>query len=134
MCRRSRDLYRPYRNTGQAPSANDTFVLAPPQRNALKDLELARGHGTSCRRFRARFEGVTCNDSLTNHVVRVSLAPTFGEHLSASPAELKAERMERRPYIVVVEDEATQRQLLVDYLTRQNFRVSGIGGGAALRK
>jgi DNA-binding response OmpR family regulator len=42
--------------------------------------------------------------------------------------------MEHRPYIVVVEDEATQRHLLVDYLARQNFRVSGVSGGAALRK
>jgi DNA-binding response OmpR family regulator len=42
--------------------------------------------------------------------------------------------MEHRPHIVVVEDEATQRHLLVDYLTRQNFRVSGVTGGAALRK
>ena len=42
--------------------------------------------------------------------------------------------MEHRPHIVVVEDEATQRHLLVDYLARQNFRVSGVSGGAALRK
>ena len=35
---------------------------------------------------------------------------------------------------IVVEDEATQRQLLVDYLTRQNFRVSGVDRGAALSK
>ncbi len=42
--------------------------------------------------------------------------------------------MERRPHIVVVEDEATQRHLLVDYLTRQNFQVSGVSTGAALRK
>ena len=42
--------------------------------------------------------------------------------------------MEHRPHIVVVEDEAAQRDLLVEYLTRQNFRVSGVGGGAALRK
>src|SRR5215470_9792013 len=42
--------------------------------------------------------------------------------------------MEPRPHIVVVEDEATQRQLLVDYLTRQNFRVTGLDGGIALRK
>jgi class 3 adenylate cyclase len=41
--------------------------------------------------------------------------------------------MDRRPHIVVVEDEATQRSLLVDYLTRQNLRVSGIDSGAALR-
>jgi two-component system phosphate regulon response regulator OmpR len=38
------------------------------------------------------------------------------------------------PHIVVVEDEATQRHLLVDYLARQNFRVSGVTGGADLRK
>jgi DNA-binding response OmpR family regulator len=42
--------------------------------------------------------------------------------------------MDHRPHIVVVEDEATQRRLLVDYLSRQNFRVSGIDGGVALRK
>src|SRR5262250_322186 len=42
--------------------------------------------------------------------------------------------MEHRPHVVVVEDEATQRHLLVDYLARQNFRVSGVSGGAALRK
>ena len=42
--------------------------------------------------------------------------------------------MHERPHIVVVEDEPTQRQLLVDYLGRQNFRVSGIGDGATLRR
>jgi DNA-binding response OmpR family regulator len=42
--------------------------------------------------------------------------------------------MERPPHIVVVEDETTQRRLLVDYLTQQNFRVSGADGGTALRK
>src|SRR5204863_8733572 len=42
--------------------------------------------------------------------------------------------MDHRPHIVVVEDEAAQRQLLVDYLGRQNFRVSGADGGTALRK
>jgi len=42
--------------------------------------------------------------------------------------------MDHRPHIVVVEDEAAQRQLLVDYLCRQNFRVSGADGGTALRK
>jgi len=34
----------------------------------------------------------------------------------------------------VVEDEATQRQLLADYLTGQNFRVSAVDGGAALHR
>jgi DNA-binding response OmpR family regulator len=42
--------------------------------------------------------------------------------------------MDQRPYIVVVEDEPMQRHLLVDYLVRQNFRVSGIGDGPALRR
>jgi len=42
--------------------------------------------------------------------------------------------MAHLPHIVVVEDEATQRSLLVDYLARQNFRVSGVTGGADLRK
>jgi DNA-binding response OmpR family regulator len=38
------------------------------------------------------------------------------------------------PHIVVVEDEATQRNLLVGYLARQKFRVTGVDGGIALRK
>jgi len=42
--------------------------------------------------------------------------------------------MDPRPHIVVVEDEAAQRALLVDYLGKQNFRVSGVDGGAALRR
>ena len=41
--------------------------------------------------------------------------------------------MDSRPHIVVVDDEATQRQLLVDYLSRQNFRVTAVESGAALR-
>jgi two-component system phosphate regulon response regulator OmpR len=42
--------------------------------------------------------------------------------------------MDRRAHIAVVEDEAAQRQLLVDYLAKQGFRVSGADGGAALRR
>jgi DNA-binding response OmpR family regulator len=42
--------------------------------------------------------------------------------------------MDNRPHIVVVEDESTQRNLLVDYLTRQKFRVSAADGGTALRR
>jgi two-component system phosphate regulon response regulator OmpR len=42
--------------------------------------------------------------------------------------------MDERPHIVVVEDETTQRQLLVDYLGRQNFRVDGVDSGGALRR
>ena len=33
--------------------------------------------------------------------------------------------MDKRQHIVVVEDEAAQRQLLLDYLSRQGFRVTG---------
>jgi class 3 adenylate cyclase len=42
--------------------------------------------------------------------------------------------MDPRPHIVVVEDEATQRQLLADYLAGQNFRVSAVDSGAALHR
>jgi class 3 adenylate cyclase len=42
--------------------------------------------------------------------------------------------MDPRPHIIVVEDEATQRQLLADYLAAQNFRVSAADGGAALHR
>ena len=42
--------------------------------------------------------------------------------------------MDPRPHIVVVEDEAMQRQLLADYLAGQNFRVSALDGGAALHR
>ena len=41
---------------------------------------------------------------------------------------------DERTHIAVVEDEAAQRQLLVDYLGRNGFRVSGADGGAAFRK
>jgi DNA-binding response OmpR family regulator len=42
--------------------------------------------------------------------------------------------MDQQMHIVVVEDEATQRDLLVDYLARQGYRVSGAEGGVALRR
>src|SRR3954465_15312943 len=42
--------------------------------------------------------------------------------------------MDDRPHIVVVEDEITQRDLLVDYLSRHQFRVNGVENGTALRK
>jgi DNA-binding response OmpR family regulator len=42
--------------------------------------------------------------------------------------------MDSRPHIIVVEDENTQRSLLVDYLARQNFRVTGVDRGISLRK
>jgi two-component system phosphate regulon response regulator OmpR len=42
--------------------------------------------------------------------------------------------MDPRPHIVVVEDEAVQRRMLADYLGRQNFRVSALCDGVALRR
>ena len=39
-----------------------------------------------------------------------------------------------KPHLAVVEDEPTQRHLLVDYLGRQGFRVTGLEGGPDLRK
>src|SRR3954471_23526310 len=42
--------------------------------------------------------------------------------------------MDDRPHIIVVEDEVTQRDMLVDYLSRHQFRVDGAENGAALRR
>jgi class 3 adenylate cyclase len=42
--------------------------------------------------------------------------------------------MNDRPHIVVVEDEATQRDLLVEYLSRRGYRVSGLDSGQRLRQ
>jgi two-component system phosphate regulon response regulator OmpR len=42
--------------------------------------------------------------------------------------------LDARPHIVVVEDEPVQRQMLADYLARQNFQISALGDGAALRR
>src|SRR5215216_1737312 len=42
--------------------------------------------------------------------------------------------MDSRPHIVVVEDEVTQRDQLIEYLSRQGFRVSGAENGGALRR
>jgi DNA-binding response OmpR family regulator len=42
--------------------------------------------------------------------------------------------MDARPHIVVVEDEAVQRELLADYLARHHFRVTAVDNGAALRR
>ena len=42
--------------------------------------------------------------------------------------------MDKRQHIVVVEDEPAQRQLLLDYLSKQGFRVTGFESGAGLRR
>jgi DNA-binding response OmpR family regulator len=42
--------------------------------------------------------------------------------------------MEPRPHIVVVEDEPVQRRMLADYLELQNFQVSALDDGGALRR
>lgn len=42
--------------------------------------------------------------------------------------------MDHRAYIIVVEDEATQRELLAGYLSRSGFRVEAVENGSALRR
>src|SRR5512143_2212255 len=42
--------------------------------------------------------------------------------------------MDTRQHIIVVEDEATQRQILLDYLTKQSYRVTGVESGVGLRR
>ena len=42
--------------------------------------------------------------------------------------------MPGEPTILVVEDEPTQRHMLVDYLARQGFKALGVTDGAALRR
>jgi DNA-binding response OmpR family regulator len=42
--------------------------------------------------------------------------------------------MDKRQHIVVVEDEATQRQILLDYLGRHGYRVTGFESGVGLRR
>ena len=42
--------------------------------------------------------------------------------------------MDKRQHIAVVEDEVTQRQMLLDYLSKQGFRVSGFESGPGLRR
>ncbi|MCW5745818.1 MAG: response regulator transcription factor [Alphaproteobacteria bacterium] len=39
-----------------------------------------------------------------------------------------------RPHVIVVEDEAFQRETLVEYLDTNGYRASGVDAGAALRK
>jgi DNA-binding response OmpR family regulator len=43
-------------------------------------------------------------------------------------------RMDKGPYIVVVEDDAVQRRLLLDYLGKHGFRLSGAKDGVELRR
>ncbi len=39
-----------------------------------------------------------------------------------------------KPYVLVVEDEATQRQILTEYLTRQGLRVAAVSNGVLMRE
>ncbi|MGE0424911.1 MAG: response regulator [Reyranellaceae bacterium] len=39
-----------------------------------------------------------------------------------------------RPHLIVVEDDATQRRLLLQYMEKQGFRVTGVDGGSGLRR
>jgi DNA-binding response OmpR family regulator len=38
-----------------------------------------------------------------------------------------------KPYLLVVEDEATQRQILAEYLSRQGLRVAAVANGSLMR-
>jgi class 3 adenylate cyclase len=42
--------------------------------------------------------------------------------------------MDTRPHIVVVEDDATQRDLLAGYLSQHGYHISALDGGTALRQ
>ena len=39
-----------------------------------------------------------------------------------------------KPYLLLVEDEATQRQILTEYLARQSLRVAAVSNGALMRE
>ena len=41
---------------------------------------------------------------------------------------------DERPHLIVVEDDGTQRRLLLQYLEKQGFRVTGVDGGTGLRR
>jgi len=77
--------------------------------------------------------------SLTTRIIHDSL---FEAHGCSSfigqafdPAQVRrCLGMHHCPHIVVVEDEDAQRKLLVDYLSQQKFRVTGVDGGIALRR
>lgn len=45
-----------------------------------------------------------------------------------------AKQKDTRPHIIVVEDEAFQRETLIDFLSENQYRASGVDTGAALRK
>ena len=45
-----------------------------------------------------------------------------------------AKLKDTRPHIIVVEDEAFQRETLIDFLNENEYRASGVDSGAALRK
>ena len=45
-----------------------------------------------------------------------------------------AKLKDTRPHLIVVEDEAFQRETLIDFLNENDYRTSGVDSGAALRK
>ncbi|WP_439610311.1 response regulator [Reyranella sp.] len=45
-----------------------------------------------------------------------------------------AKPKDQRPHLIVVEDEAFQRDTLIDFLNENQYRTSGVDSGAALRK
>src|SRR5262245_5544972 len=129
VCRARRDLYRPYRGKADPFPSAGTHPLScytrldyggtkPARRADRIHLPSAKHYGPDTLDFPLYF--CMCRERETSSMSLYTLQGPRG--------------MDHRPDLVVVEDETTQRQLLVDYLTRQNFRVSGASGSAALRK
>ncbi len=61
--------------------------------------------------------------------VSVRLFPAIICCTTQSPAIVSIEK----PYVLVVEDEATQRQILTEYLARQGLRVDAVSNGHLMR-
>jgi two-component system phosphate regulon response regulator OmpR len=57
----------------------------------------------------------------------------LGPGITPGHARPEIERMSQ-PHIAVVDDDAFQRRVLEEYLTRQGYRVTGAEGGAELRR
>ena len=112
MCRRSQGLYRSYRGAAHAPSADASASGDHGSPDTLDRPVLWCDRG-------AFAPGDRVQKPLRSHIF------VFG---GTAVARKGSYGMDHRPHIVVVEDETTQRRLLVEYLARQNFRVSGAAG------
>src|SRR5258708_38016295 len=79
------------------------------------------GGGPRCLRQRASKAGFLTDSLVDVMLIRALVAEGFNDidhdFARARSHRQGSEGMDHRPHIVVVEDEATQRRLLVDYLT-----------------